>query len=282
MPWLHRFLEGSLIAALWVVSASSRKIKYRKVIQAILLTLLVAMVLLVHMDYGSGSGDLSTVLLLLFLAPLVLMTVIVHEVSHGWVALQLGDPTPKEKGRLTFNPFKHVSFKWTILFPITTFYLFTVALIMPKPVPINPRNFRNPKTDIMWVGLAGPAVNIFFMLFFALILSSGVIPDTGMVWPHIRLFLMVLVIVNMVLAMFNLIPIPPLDGSRVLVGLLPAKHTAFLMKARVQILGLLFIFTVVIGTAMSIGIARVLIPPIEFVWGILGLDRGEFRGMFAD
>ena len=130
----------------------------------------------------------------------------------------------------------------------------------------------------MWVGLAGPAVNIFLMLFFAAILGSGLFPDAGKVWPFVRLFLMVLIILNMVLAMFNLIPIPPLDGSRLLIGLLPARPAAFLM--RVQILGLLFIFAVVIGTEKSIGIENVLRHPIELVWRLLGLDVMELRETF--
>ncbi len=280
MPWLYRSLEGCLIAALWLVSTCGRKIRRRKALQAILLVSLLLEVILVHTDYQSGLGDLSTVFLLLLLPPLVLMTVIVHEVSHGWVALQLGDPTAKEKGRLSFNPLKHISFKWTVLFPITTFYLFKVALIMPKPVPIRPRNFENLRKDIMLVGLAGPAVNILLMLFFAAVLGSGVIPHGGM-GSFVRELLMVLIIMNMVLAMFNLLPIPPLDGSRVLVGLLPARETAFLMGRRVQILGLVFVFTLVIGAAVSVGIPRMLIPPIKFVWQILGLDQGELERMFA-
>jgi Zn-dependent protease len=277
---IYRGLEGCLIGGLWLVSTAFHHFKYRKALQAILLIWLVALVLFVHMDYRSGLPDLATIVLLILLLPLVLMSVIVHEVSHGWVALQLGDPTAKQKGRLTFYPFKHMSFKWTVLFPITTFYLFGFGLIMPKPVPINPRNFENPRKDIMWVGMAGPAVNIFFMLFFAVILGSGVVPH-GKVGSLVKELLSGLIIVNMVLAMFNLIPIPPLDGSRVLAGLLPAKYTAFLMGRRVQIVGLLFVFTVIIGAAMRFGILGVLEPPIKFFWGVLGLDRGELESMLA-
>jgi Zn-dependent protease len=269
-----------LIAALWLVSTVFHQAKYRKLMQALLLISLVTVVLLLNMDLGaeeqSAFGDVSTLLLLLLLPPLVLMSVIAHEVSHGWVALQLGDPTARQKGRLTFDPFRHLSFRWTVLFPITTFYLFGLGFIMPKPVPINPRNFENPRKDIMWVGLAGPAINIFIVLFFALILGSGVIPH-GDVGSPVRAFIMLLIIVNAILAMFNLIPIPPLDGSRVLAGLLPARQTAFLMGKRIQILGLVLVFTLVIGTHKSIGIDQVLITPIRFVWGVLGLDRGELE-----
>jgi Zn-dependent protease len=253
------------------VSTAPRRVRHRKALQAILLVSLVVSAAVFHRIYEAGLGDITVLLLL---APLVLMTVIVHEVSHGWVALQLGDPTAKERGRLTFNPLKHISFKWTVLFPITTLYLFGVGLIMPKPVPVNARNFENPKTDIIWVGLAGPAVNIALMLFFAVILGSGIVPNGGAGF-FVRQLLTVLIIVNMVLAMFNLIPIPPLDGSRLLTGLLPARHRHFLM--RVEILGLLFIFAMVIGTKLSVGIEEVLRPPIKFVWEMLGLDRNELH-----
>jgi Zn-dependent protease len=273
---LSRCVEGCLIAALWMVTASRRQIRHQLLIQAALLCLLATTAFVADRDAGLGPGDLPTLVLL---AGLVLPTVMVHEVSHGWVAYKLGDPTAKERGRLSFNPLKHMSFKWTILFPITTYYLFRVALILPKPVPINPRNFKNPRKGIMQVGIAGPAVNILLMLFFAAILSSGLVPDEG-AGALVRQLLAVLIILNMVLAMFNLIPIPPLDGSRLLIGLLPAKQAAFLI--RVQILGLLFIFAVVIGAAMSVGIAQVLLPPIKFVWGLLGLDVGELEAMFAE
>ena len=267
MPWVYRTLEGLLIAALWLVSTTSRKIRYRKVIQAILLVSLVVGVVFFHKIY---EADIAEVLAIAVLAPLVLMTVIAHEVGHGWVALQLGKPLPKGNGRLTFNPLKHMSFKWTVLFPITTFYFFKLALILPKAVPFNPRNFGNSRTGIICVGLAGPAANILLMLFFAAILGSGVMPNVG-IGTFVRELLGVLIIINMVLAMFNLIPIPPLDGSRLLIGLLPARHVAVLM--RVQILGLLLIFALVIVTHKSVGIDRVLVPPIRFVWGILGLDQ---------
>jgi Zn-dependent protease len=225
----YRTLEGCLIAALWFVVTTRSATGKRKGIEGILLLLLVGAVIFDLKLYQSGVAD---IIMLMLLAPLVLFTVMTHEISHGWVALQLGDPTAKNQGRLTFNPLKHMSFRWTVLFPITSLYLFKVALIMPKPVPINPRNFENPKKGIMWVGLAGPAVNIFLMLFFALVLGSGIVPASGSVGMFVRLLLTVLIIANMVLALFNLLPIPPLDGSRLLIGLLPVKQAAFLLRVQ--------------------------------------------------
>jgi Zn-dependent protease len=275
VSWLYRVLEGTLIAALWFLVTMRREIRYRRAVQVVLLISL-AVTVVFHLEvYKAPLGEITALVLL---APLVLLTVIVHEISHGWVALQLGDPTAKDQGRLTLNPLKHMSFRWTVLFPITTLYLFTVALILPKPVPINPRNFENPRRDIMWVGVAGPAVNIFFMLFFALILGSGVIPAEG-IGAFVRLLLTILIIVNMVLASFNLIPIPPLDGSRLLVGLLPPKQALLLIRG--QRVGLGFIFAVVIGTAVFVGIDRVFFPWIKLVWQVLGLDVIELENMLA-
>jgi Zn-dependent protease len=238
--------------------------------------MLAAIVLFVGRGYEEGIGDLTAIALL---AVLVLPTVMIHEISHGWVAFRLGDPTAKERGRLTFNPLKHVSFRWTVLFPMTVYYFFKVPLILPKPVPINPRRFLNPRKSIMWVGLAGPAVNIFLMLLFAVILGSGGIRDAG-VGRTVRQLLMVLVVLNMGIATFNLIPIPPLDGSRLLIGILPARQSTSLI--RMERLGLLFIFAVVIATAMSVGLDRVAIPVIEFGLRALGLNVGEFRQMLAE
>jgi Zn-dependent protease len=273
--WFYKVVEGALIAALWLVTTARRTIKYRRAVELVLLASLVATVIFHFEIYKAPLGEITAVVLV---APLVLLTVIIHEISHGWVALQLGDPTAKQQGRLTLNPLKHMSFRWTVLFPITTLYLFTVALILPKPVPINPRNFEEPRKGIMLVGLAGPAVNLFFMFFFALILGSGVIPAEG-IGAFVRSLLAILIIVNMILAVFNLIPIPPLDGSRLLIGLLPPKEALFLV--RIQKLGLGFIFAVVIGTAVFVGIQRIFFPLIEFAWRFLGLDMMELRELLS-
>lgn len=271
MSRFYTFVEGTLIAMLWLVTITRQKIKYRRAVQVVLLVSL-AVTVMFHLEiYKSPLGEITALALL---APLVLLMVIIHEISHGWVALQLGDPTAKHQGRLTLNPLKHMSFRWTVLFPITTLYLFAVALILPKPVPINPRNFEDPRKGIMLVGLAGPAVNLFMMFFFALVLGSGIVPANG-IGSYVRFLLTVLIIVNMILAVFNLIPIPPLDGSRLLIGLLPPKQAFFLV--RIQKLGMGFIFALVIGTAVFVGIEKVFSPLIEFAWRFLGLDVTELH-----
>ena len=143
-----------------------------------------------------------------------LITVTVHEVCHGLLAYALGDPTAKEQGRLTLNPFKHLDPFWTILLPgilfLTTGGRFMIG--MAKPVPVNFARLRHPKSDMIWVALAGPLANVVF----ALVLSSF------FQFTHHVLFLYAIYF-NLGLAVFNLLPIPPLDGSKVLMGLLPRK-----------------------------------------------------------
>lgn len=143
---------------------------------------------------------------------IILMTVTIHEVMHGYIAYWRGDPTAQEQGRLTLNPLKHIDLFWTILFP--AFLLLATggrfALGMAKPVPVNYLRLKRPRLDMIWVALAGPVAN----LVLAWILAT---------WFHTTRFIPFLygVYLNLGLGFFNLIPIPPLDGSRVVSGLLP-------------------------------------------------------------
>jgi Zn-dependent protease len=145
----------------------------------------------------------------------VLFAITVHEVCHGYAAWHFGDPTAKNAGRLTLNPIKHIDIVGLLV-------LFVTRMIgWAKPVPVDPRYFKNPRRDMIWVSLAGPASNIGLAIAFAVVykLVGGLLAGTYL-FP-LAFMIEISIMINVGLAVFNLIPIPPLDGSHVLEGLLP-------------------------------------------------------------
>jgi len=154
----------------------------------------------------------------------VLLAITVHEVAHGWVAMRLGDRTAQMLGRLTLNPFKHIDPVGTVLVPL-------ILLLLPggfifgwaKPVPVTWQNLRNPKTDMALVAVAGPLVNLLMAIFWTLVLKAGLLMgvQTGSAGMFLVAVGMAGIFINTILMMLNLLPLPPLDGGRVLVGLLP-------------------------------------------------------------
>lgn len=154
----------------------------------------------------------------LLLVLILFLSITVHEYAHGWVAHTLGDPTPKSSGRLTLNPLAHIDPFGTIILPVLLLIISrgSFSFGYAKPVPINPYHFKNPKKDILWVGLAGPAANFLLALFFAAILKVSN-------YSFIPEIITEAIVINIILAVFNLVPIPPLDGSRVVSALLPYR-----------------------------------------------------------
>ena len=163
---------------------------------------------------GMGTGVLGFIILF----PLFMAAVVIHEVSHGWVAHFFGDPTASLAGRLSLNPLKHMDPVGTFLLPLMLVLVRAPFVFgWAKPVPINPLYLRHPKRDMLWVGAAGPAANFLIAAAGSLLIKTGL----GFFPTTLIAFLRTFVLINLVLGTFNLIPIPPLDGSRVLVGLLP-------------------------------------------------------------
>ncbi len=206
----------------------------------------------------------------------VLVAIIFHEVAHGWVAFRLGDPTAARMGRLTLNPISHIDLFGTILLPLMLIlarapFVFGYA----KPVPVNFYNLNHPKRDMVWVALAGPLTNILLALASALGLKFLLSLEWSPQAPLAALFVAVLtpialmaqysVIINVVLAVFNIFPIPPLDGGRVLVGLLPEPHSSIL--ARVEPYGFLIILVLLMTHLLDAWMG----PAIRLVLGFFNL-----------
>jgi Zn-dependent protease len=178
-----------------------------------------------------------------------LLAVTVHEVAHGFIAERFGDPTARLLGRLTLNPLKHLD-------PIGTIALLVFGFGWARPVPINANNLRSAKTDMIWVALAGPLSNLMLALFSALLLRAvllvaAMMGDSSPLLPMIRpvgLMAAFSLYINVILGLFNLFPIPPLDGGRVLMGVLPEKQSQLLR--RVEPFGMLLIVFLIFFTSI--------------------------------
>ena len=213
-----------------------------------------------------------------------LMAITCHEVSHGFVANKLGDSTARLMGRLTLNPLKHLDILGTLM-------VFIIGIGWAKPVPVNFNNLRNPKRDMIWVAAAGPITNFCLALLSALLMRGILAAAAGfssgspaMFIEPIVLMLAFSVYINLLLAIFNLIPVPPLDGGRVAVGLLPYRQAMLLSRVEpfgmIIILALIFlpdvlhlpsIFEYVISPILSAGIHLVAGQQSNVIYGVTQL-----------
>ncbi len=213
-------------------------------------------------------------------APGIILAITLHEASHGYVAWKLGDDTAYRLGRVTFNPLRHIDPLGTIILPallvFTTGYMFGYA----KPVPVNFRRLRNPRRDMVLVAAAGPATNILIALAsaIALRLVPGGATLTTAVIAEIFIYS---IFFNVIIAIFNMIPLPPLDGGRVAVGLLPYPLSWYL--ARLERYGMFILLAALIGLPFigqqigtDLNIFRWLIMPIvDYVQGIIYFVTGN-------
>jgi len=198
----------------------------------------------------------------------VLFSIVIHEVAHGWMANRLGDDTAKRMGRLTLNPLPHIDPVGTLVLPLIMIIMGGPVFGWAKPVPFNPYNFRrniNPKTGAMWVAAAGPGSNLIlafiatFILVAAQKYSAGLSPS---IYMTITQFARALIVINLVLASLNLIPIPPLDGSKILFRFLPPSYEApFLQLERY---GFIILIILIVTGVFS----KIISVPLEFLFGL--------------
>lgn len=205
---------------------------------------------------------------------ILLLSLSVHEASHAWTANRFGDPTAKALGRVSLNPIVHIDIVGTVIFPILQFLTPLPVIGWAKPVPVNPLNLKNPRKDDLWISFSGPASNImlgmvFFILAFLLI-------KTGVLWPYgepssathlIFSFLAYGIFINFLLAGFNLLPIPPLDGSGVLMGVLPESAASQIEK--IAPYGFLILMAL-----LFMGLLRYILYPIFLILFLLAKTAG--------
>lgn len=198
----------------------------------------------------------------IFLIVILLLSIIIHEIAHGAMANHLGDPTARYAGRLTLNPIKHLDPVGSVLLPLLLIITGSPFLIgWAKPVPVNPYNLHNPKKDMAKIAAAGPAINFSIALFFALLIQFFSVPEKFLAIFSIIIFL------NILLGVFNLLPVPPLDGSKILFAFLPPtfEHIQIWMEQFSLFLFFCFLFLIISG----------IIPIFQIVFFLFALAAGQ-------
>jgi Zn-dependent protease len=204
-------------------------------------------------------AEMSFLQALVVWTPPVLLAVTLHEVAHGWAARELGDDTAETLGRLSFNPLKHVDPVGTVLVPGVLYAVAGIVFGWAKPVPVNWNNLRNPRRDMALVALAGPLANVVMLLAWAAVAKLGLsygqdyFVTTGLAG----------IMINGMLIALNLLPVPPLDGSRVVSALLPGDMA--LQYARIEPYGLIILLCLIFSGAL----ARLMEPTIDVIGWVM-------------
>jgi len=217
--------------------------------------------------------ELNTIQKIAVMAVPLIFAIVLHEVAHGWVANKLGDHTARDMGRLTLNPIPHIDLFGTIILPVMCIVLHSPIFGYAKPVPINPYNFKNPRKGMAISSLAGPGINIAMAVAFSFLLRvvipalEGFSPKLAGDWFLVPVSLMLGygVMINVVLAILNLVPIPPLDGSRVVYWLLPDKAAA--AYYRLERYGMLILLALVGFGLLGYIITPVIRPILSLLLG---------------
>ena len=201
----------------------------------------------------------------------VIFAITVHEAAHGWMANRLGDATAREQGRLTLNPIKHIDPVGTVLVPLAMMVLTSFVFGWAKPVPVNYQRLRNPQRDMVWVALAGPASNFVMAIFWALMMKAGLMLLSSYPWLATPLVLMgeAGILINLILMVLNLLPIPPLDGGRIVTGLLPPSLAQG--YARIEPYGLIILVVLLVTGVLGQLLFPIIITLRNLLRGLAGL-----------
>ena len=199
----------------------------------------------------------------------VLFAITLHEAAHGYVARYFGDMTAYQQGRISLNPLRHIDPVGTVLLPILTLWLGGILFGWAKPVPVNFGALRRPKQDMLWVALAGPAANLFMALFWGIWIKVALLSADNYFAAPLMEMAQIGVRINIVLMVLNLLPIPPLDGGRIAISILP--HRLAVKLAGIEPYGMF----ILIGLALTPVLGWILTPPIvwmltfiNFIFGI--------------
>ena len=189
----------------------------------------------------------------------VLFAITIHEAAHGYVARHFGDMTAYQQGRISLNPIRHIDPVGTILLPLLTLALGGILFGWAKPVPVNFGALRRPKQDMLWVAIAGPASNLLMALFWGLMIKVAWMFPGGYYTEPLLEMAQIGVKINAILMVLNLLPLPPLDGGRVAVSLLP--HRQAFQLSRIEPYGMF----ILIGLAITPVLGWILTPPVVAV-----------------
>lgn len=205
---------------------------------------------------------MDTAVVLIFQLTVLIFSVMIHEISHGYIAEYLGDSTARVAGRLTLNPLKHLDFFGSFFLPVSLFLLTSGSFVFgwAKPVPYNPVYLKNPKSGAGKIACAGPLSNLIIAAVFGALLRALFYSGHPFA-PELGIFFSFIIYINLLLAVFNLVPVPPLDGSKVLFALLPSTKFGFRLMSFLERYGLILILLFIFLNGF-----RLITPLIDFLY----------------